>query len=160
MTHLRPLIITAVVVTLLGFMLYNVGANIEKRPGIPHYSQSVQESKRNGVFIQTINVNKPIINIGDNKKDTIKQVWLENEWTYESKYIFSTDIKKDSLQQILILLGESNNFPDSILLKYNDEYFGWNGVLFDTYQKNEDSVFVIKKVDGKETILDTVVIKK
>jgi hypothetical protein len=147
--------------TILLSLLLSACSLDTKKTDMPQYSHSIQESKRIGVFIQTLNVNKPTINIGDNKTDTIKQIWLENEWKYESKYIFSTVIKKDTFQQILILFGElSNKLPDSILLKYNNEYFGWNRVLFNRYLKNKDSVFVIKKVAGKETNLDTVVIKK
>src|SRR6185437_13492496 len=101
-----------------------------KKTGMHKNSQSIEESEKNGVFIQTLKVNDPVINIGDNKTDTIKQIWLENGWTYKSKNIFSTVIQKDSFQQVLILFGGlSNKWHDSILLKYNNGYFGWNHVL-------------------------------
>lgn len=73
-------------------------------------SQSIEESKRNGVFIQALKVINPIINIGNNKTDTITQIWLENEWTYESKYIFSTVIQKGCFWFTATLLFSISTF--------------------------------------------------
>jgi len=99
--------------------------------------------------------------MGDNKKDTIKQIWIENGWTYESKNFFSSIIQKDSFQQVLILFGGlSNSWNDTILLEYNDGYFGWNRVFFSTYKSNKDTVFIIKKIDNKETNLDTLIMTR
>ena len=147
--------------TILLLLLLSACSLDTKKTGMHNNSQSIEESKKNGVFIQALKVNHLVINIGDNKTDTIKQIWLENWWTYESKNIFSTVIQKDSFQQVLILFGGlSNKWHDSILLKYNSGYFGWNHVLFDTYQNDKDSAFVIKKVNDNETILDTVIMRK
>ena len=123
-------------------------------------SQSIEESKNNGVFDYELTVDNPIINIGDNKTDTIKQIWVENLWQYE-KVNGSTVIKKDSTQQVLILFGElSKKSSDTIYLKHNNSYFGWNHVLFSSYQDDRDTLFVAKKINNQEFVIDTLVLTK
>ena len=123
-------------------------------------SQSIEESKNNGVFDYELTVDNPIINIGDNKTDTIKQIWVENLWQYE-KVNGSTVIKKDSTQQVLILFGElSKKSSDTIYLKHNNSYFGWNHVLFSSYQDDRDTLFVVKKINNQEFVIDTLVLTK
>lgn len=147
--------------TILVFLFLSACDLDTKKTGMHKNSQSIEESKSNGVFIQTLKVNKSSINMGDNKKDTIKQIWIENGWTYESKNFFSSIIQKDSFQQVLILFGGlSNSWNDTILLEYNDGYFGWNRVFFSTYKSNKDTVFIIKKIDNKETNLDTLIMTR
>ena len=131
-----------------------------KKTGMHKYSQSIEESKSNGVFRHELTVDNPIINIGDNKTDTIKQIWVEDMWQYE-KENGSTVIKKDSVQQVLILLGQLSDKPsDAIYLKYDGGYFGWNRVLFSSYQGDRNIVFVVKKVNNQESIIDTLVLTK
>ena len=131
-----------------------------KKTGMHKCSQSIEESKSNGVFLYELTVNNPIIDIGNNKTDTIKQIWVEDMWQYEREN-GSTIIKKDSTQQVLILFGQLSDRPsDSIYLKHNGGYFGWNRVLFSSYQGDSDIVFVVKKANSQETIIDTLVLTK
>ena len=113
---------------------------------MPKNSQSIEESRQNGVFLQALVVDNPIINIGENKTDTIKQIWVEDAWTYE-KENGTTVIKKDSFQQVLILLGSlSDSSSDHIFLKDRNGYFGWDRVLFNSYVSDKDTIFVINKL--------------
>jgi hypothetical protein len=131
-----------------------------KKTGMHKCSQSIEESKSNGVFRYRLKVDNPIINIGDNKTDTIKQIWVEDMWQYERKN-GSPIIKKDSLQQVLILLSQLSDSPsDTVYLKHRGGYFGWNRVLFSSYQGDRDSVFIVKKLNNQETIIDTLVLTK
>ncbi len=131
-----------------------------KKTGMHKCSQSVEESKRNGVFRHVLSVDNPIINIGDNKTDTVKQIWVEDMWQYEREN-GKTIIKKDSIQQILILFGQLSDKPsNTIYLKHSGSYFGWNRVLFSSFQSDRDIVFVVKKVNNKEKIIDTLVLTK
>jgi hypothetical protein len=113
-----------------------------KKTGLHKSSQSIEESKRNKVFHHRLQVDNPIINIGDNKTDTIKQIWVEDMWQYVDDGTIK--IKKDSTQQTLIrlaVLSRKNN--GKIFLQHgNDSYFGWNGVLFDTYKEDTDTIFI------------------
>jgi len=123
-------------------------------------SQSIEESKSNGVFRYELDVDNPIINIGDNKTDTIKQIWVEDSWQYEREN-GSTVVKKDSTQQVLLLLSRlSQTLHDSIYLKHSGGYFGWNGVLFSSYKGAGDIVYVVKKINNHERIIDTLVLTK
>jgi hypothetical protein len=131
-----------------------------KKTGMDKLSHSIEESKSNGVFRYELPVDNPIINIGDNKTDTVKQIWVEDVWQYE-KENGGTIIKKDLAQQVLILFGQLSDRPsDTIYLKHHNGYFGWNRVLFSSYQGDRDSVFVVKKVNTQETIIDTLVLAK
>src|SRR5687768_12911683 len=105
-----------------------------KKTGMHKCSQSIEESKSNGVFRYELTVDNPIINIGDNKSDTVKQIWVEDMWQYEREN-GRTVVKKYSTQQLLILFGQLSEGPsDTIHLKHNGGYFGWNRVFFSSYQ--------------------------
>ena len=149
------------------FLLFFCSCNLDTKTGIHQYSNSIERSRENGVFVQALEMNKYIINIGNNRKDTVKQIWIEDAWKYEREY-FSIVVKKDSFQNILMRLSylSSNEYLDKydynnlILLEYNNQYFGWNGVLYSEYFDRRDTIFVINKVGNKETTLDTLVITK
>ena len=156
------------------FLLLSVffwSCNLDIKTGIPNYSNSIEQSKKNGVFVQILKVNKTIIKIGDGRTDTIKQIWIEDAWTYERKY-FSIVVKKDSFPNILMRLGHLSDqcinefdYKNEILLKYNNQYFGWegsreSGVFNSEYFDNKDTIFVVNKVGNKDTILDTLIITK
>jgi hypothetical protein len=132
-----------------------------KKTGLNNCSDSITNSKDNGVFIQKLNINKSVFNIGDNKKDTIKEIWVEDGWTYERSN-FSINIKKDSFQQICILSSIlSSDAYDKALLLYNHGYFGQqNHVLNSEFFKRSDTIFVVNNFGKKDPILDTLIIIK
>ncbi|MDE3237136.1 MAG: hypothetical protein KGO81_14385 [Bacteroidota bacterium] len=146
---------------IIPFTACNLSAVDTKKTGLYKCSQSIEESKSNGVFRNSVQVDKSIIHIGDNKTDTIKQIWVEDMWQYVDE---NGDIKiqKDSTQQLLIKLSKlSKKYHDNILLKHhNDKYFGWNGVLFETYSKGTDTIYVESNQNNKENIWDTLIVKQ
>jgi len=144
------------------FLLLLTGCDIDsKKTGIYNHSQSIKESKQNGVFIQTLKVDNPIINIGNNNTDTIKEIWIEHWWKYERK-IFKAVVKKDSSMQIAILFGKlsDNSYNGSILLENRNGYYSWNGVLFDSFLGNADTIYVVRKTDTEKKIVDTIIVAK
>jgi len=120
-------------------------------------SQSIAESKENGVFRRTVNINKSIIAIGNNRTDTIKEIWLENMWMYSDQ----GSVLKDSAEQLLILFGDSSKvYNDKLLLKARSDYFGWNGVFFISKRNLGDTIFVVPNTSGNpNTNLDTILLR-
>jgi hypothetical protein len=113
-----------------------------KKSGMHKNSQSVDESKRNGVFRRLINVNKSVVSSGNNKTDTIREIWVEYMWMYTDK----GNILKDSAEQLLILFGNaSREYDDKILLKRRNDYFGRNGVFCDSYNNLNDTIYVVSR---------------
>jgi hypothetical protein len=122
------------------------------------YSQSIEESKANDVFRHALKVDNSIINIGNNSKDTVIEIWVENGWEY-TKDGLGVKIRKDSSLQILIRLASlSRKYDDRILFKCNGNYFGWNGVLFDSYQNGQNIIEIVSKNNSQETSIDTLLI--
>lgn len=131
-----------------------------KKTGMAKRSQSIQESMNNGVFKYELYVDNPLISIGDKKFDTVKQAWVEYKWQYKREN-GRTVIKKDTIQQVLLLMAQLSERPvDTVLLKQNGSYFGWNGVLFSTYEADNNKIFVVKKINNHETIIDTLILNK
>ena len=128
-----------------------------KKSGMHKNSQSVDESKKNGVFRCLINVNKSIVSIGNNKTDTIREIWVENMWMYTDK----GSILKDSAEQLLILFGNaSRKYNDKILLKRRNDYFGWNGVFFNSYSNLRDTIYLVSIATGSDRIMDSILVNK
>ena len=66
---------------------------IDRKTGLSKSSQSIKESKQNGIFMYEIPLDSGEIL-------TINNAWVENRWSYEwvnNKYI----VKKDKLIKIL-----------------------------------------------------------
>jgi hypothetical protein len=127
-----------------------------KKPGMSKRSQSIKESKKNGVFEFEIQISDSVINIDNGNTDTIIEAWVEKEWEYNNR----GNIIKDSTMQILMLLKKlSKNSQVDIWFKNESRYWGWNGVVFSPYNGDSSKVFVIKNqngIDSIETILDTI----
>ncbi len=135
----------------------NLASLDTKKSGMHKNSQSVEESKKNGVFRFLLNVNKSTVLIGKNKTDTIREIWAENMWMYTDK----GSILKDSAEQLLILFSiASRKYNDEILLKRRNDYFGWNGVFFNSYSNLRDTIYVISTAAGTERITDTILVNK
>jgi hypothetical protein len=81
---------------------------------MPKNSQSMDESIENGVFKFPLTVNKRIVRTGNNKTDSIEQIWVENMWMYNNH----GDIIKDSnFQELILLRSLSKNDDMRIQLK-------------------------------------------
>jgi hypothetical protein len=124
---------------------------------MPKNSQSMDESIENGVFKFPLTVNKRIVRTGNNKTDSIEQIWVENMWMYNNH----GDIIKDSnFQELILLRSLSKNDDMRIQLKNSQGYFGWNGVLDQWYLRSQDTVYICLKDGEKEQILDTIYVNK
>ena len=135
----------------------NLASLDTKKSGIHKNSQSIEESKENGVFRFLLNVNKSTVTIEKNRTDTIRQIWVENMWMYAD----NGKIVKDSDEQLLILFGNvSRDYNDKPFLKLGHNYFGWNGVFFNTYNNLRDTIYVISTATGTERTLDTILVNK
>jgi hypothetical protein len=120
-------------------------------------SQSIEESKKNGVFCFLLNVNKSAVLIEKNKTDTIREIWVENMWMYTD----NGSILKDSAEQLLISFSNaSRKYNDKLFLKVKNNYFGWNGVFFNSYSNLRDTIYVISTVAGTEMTTDTILVNK
>ena len=118
---------------------------------------SIEESKKNGVFQFRLKVNKPIVSIANNLKDTIQEIWVENMWMYSDV----GNILKDSTEQMLVSLEiSSRKYNAEILLRRKIDYLGWNGVFFGTYRNQPDTIYVTSMATGIEKILDTILVSK
>jgi hypothetical protein len=136
----------------------NLASLDTKKSGMHKNSQSIEESKNNGVFRFLLNVNKPILFIGNKLSDTIREIWVEDMWMY----IENGGILKDSTtEQLLILFGNSSMiYNDKLLLRHRKDYFGWNGVFYDSYSNPRDTIYIISTVTGSEKIVDTILVSK
>jgi hypothetical protein len=141
------------------FLLLLASCIDDTKTGMHKNSQSIKESKENGVFRQVLNTNKSIIKVGDNKTDSIEQIWLEDAWTYETEK-GSIVVKKDNFQQCLILFTNLSKKADSIWLKQRNSYVEWNGVLSAPFDKATDTFLVVKKILNQDTVLDTLIVSK
>jgi len=128
-----------------------------KKSGIHKNSQSIAESKENGVFRRIVNINKSIISIGNNRTDTVKEIWMENIWMYSDK----GGILKDSAEQLLILFGNSSKvYNDKLFLETGSHYFEWNGVFSISNSNLGDTIFVVPNTSGNPKInQDTILLK-
>lgn len=135
-----------------------ISCNLDtKKSGLHKNSLSIAESKEKGVFAFQLKVDNPIINIGNSRTDTIKEIWVESAWMYSE----DGSVKKEVGQQELILLGSlSNNYNDSIFLKHSSNYLGWNRVFFSSLQLPNDTIFVVKEKGNSKQILDTIIVSK
>jgi hypothetical protein len=143
------------------FIIFLTSCNLPadtKKSGMYKNSQSIEESKENGVFRFQVNVNKPVVHIDNSKTDTIKEIWVENMWMYTDQ----RSIQKDSTEQILILFGNSSkDHNDKLLIKRGKDYFGWNGVFFDSYAPDlMDTLYIISTATGSPRIMDTILVNK
>jgi hypothetical protein len=43
-------------------------------------SDNIDQSKKNGVFLYSLKVDKPVINLMDNQQSSIKQAFVECQW--------------------------------------------------------------------------------
>jgi hypothetical protein len=135
----------------------NLASLDTKKSGINKKSESIDESKKNGVYQFRVNVNKPIVSIAKNLKDTIKEIWVESMWMYSD----NGSILKDTTNQLLILFGSSSRkYNADILLRRKNDYLGWNGVFFGTYSNPQDTIYVISAATGNEKPLDTIFVGK
>lgn len=135
----------------------NLASLDTKKSGISKNSQSIDESKKNGVYQFRLKVNKPFISIGKNLRDTIKEIWVENMWMYAD----NGSVLKDSTDQLLILFGSSSRkYNADILLRRKNDYLGWNSVFFGTYRNPRDTIYVISTATGYERTLDTILVSK
>ena len=93
-------------------------------------SDNIDQSTKNGVFLYSLKVDKPVINIMDNQQSSIKQAFVEYQWKYVSHYVFFTKIKKDSVQQLVIHFAHLPVYEGAnsdVWLKQGNHYFGWMG---------------------------------
>jgi hypothetical protein len=131
----------------------NLSAFDTKKSGIHKNSQSIEESKEKKVFRFQLTPNKYIMNVGNGKTDTIKQIWVEYSWMYEN----NGNIKTDSTSQVLILFGNSSRISDDrLLLEYKEGYLGWNGVFFGSYSDDQNRFIATFKRDSIRVNIDTI----
>ena len=116
----------------------NLASLDTKKSGVSKNSQSIEESKKNGVFQFQLKADKRSVSIANNLKDTIKEMWVENMWMYSG----DGSILKDSTEQILISLCiSSRKYNAEMLLSRKSDYLGWNGVFFGTYRSPQGISF-------------------
>ena len=141
------------------FIFFLTSCDIDSKKDGSQFSQSIKDSKANGVFIRQINLNKNKIRTGQFSFDSIKEIWIENSWHYERKPV-TAKIKADTTIQILILFDSSSTgYDDETYFKNGEEYFGKKGVLFGPYFADKDTIFVVKKEQQKNNIIDTLIIR-
>jgi hypothetical protein len=144
---------------ILIIFLASCGIDDTKKPGMHKNSQSIEESKGNGVFNFELHIDNPIVNTGNNNTDTIQEAWVENMWMYNDK----GNIVKDSTLQIVMLLKNPSKYPYpemDIWFKQNGRYLEWNGVCVGTYQSSDSIIYLTKKENGQEIVLDTIAYSK
>lgn len=144
---------------ILIIFLASCGIDDTKKSGMHKNSQSIEESKKNRVFNFELHIDNPIINLGNRKTDIIQEAWVENTWMYKG----NGNIVKDSTLQILMLLKNPHKYPYpeiDIWFKQNGRYLEWNGVCAGMYQANDSIIYLTKKENDQEIVLDTVVYRK
>jgi hypothetical protein len=89
------------------FLLLKCGGESNKKaPPTPEYSQTIADSKKNGVFQFEVAADKPSLVLNSELKFEIKEAWVENEW-YTQNYVFGkqTMEKVDSTYQLILKLS-------------------------------------------------------
>lgn len=78
----------------------------KKSPPAPKYSQTINDSKKNGVFQFEVVTDRPSLLLDSGLKFEIKEAWVENEW-YTQNYVFGkqTMEKVDSTYQLILKLS-------------------------------------------------------
>jgi hypothetical protein len=123
-------------------------------------SQSIADSKANGVFQYSLKVDKPIVRTGNHQIDTIQEAWVEKVWQYFNKN-GKIVVQPDSANQLAILFNKLPRVRDTtnIWIKHNFKKLGWNGVAVGI-----DSIgkFYIIESDtaNQEHVLDTFTLTK
>jgi hypothetical protein len=117
-------------------------------------SSSVKDSKKNKVFRNLLTVNKSIVSMGENGIDTIREIWVENEWMLTEK----GDIVMGSAPQLVLLFGNASRRYDGIFLRCGKTYFAWSGVFFSAYHPLRDTIYLVSTDSGSEKVTDSVVV--
>jgi hypothetical protein len=144
---IRPILI------LLLFLSSCNWANLDtKKSGMHKNSSSIAESKTNGVFRWVVHANKPVLSIGNNTTDTIKEAWVENMWMYDA----AGNIVKDSTYQLELLFGNSSiSYNDKFLLRCGNKYFGWNAVFSIDVNYTNGTIYVMPAEEKTNIIYDS-----
>jgi hypothetical protein len=142
------------------FSVVLLSCNIDNT-GFLRASQSISESKTNGVFLYNLKPNKSIISILKHQKDTIIEAWVEYEWKHESDF-FRRKVQKDSVQQLVIRFRRLPIYQDefmNISIIQGNSHLPWMGVAAERVSRfNLNSTFYVayKPISSKEfTILDS-----
>lgn len=77
----------------------------KKSPPAPQYSQSIDDSKKNGVFQFEVVADKPSVVLDSGLKFEIKEAWVENEW-YMQNYVFGKPtMSKENADELIMKLN-------------------------------------------------------
>lgn len=139
-------------------LLSGCGFNcIDAKTGIHRSSQTLKQSKENGVFQFQMQTNRKLLKIGSGRVLNIRSAWVENSWMYEcinNKAV----LKKDSSYQFVIdgvYKGKGVNDSLSYALWADKSNFGivLGGQL--TFGYAGQDTFILTLVNNDKLVIDT-----
>ena len=77
----------------------------KKSPPAQHYSQSIIESKKNGVFQFEVVADRPSLVLDSVLKFEIKEAWVENDWWVQNYVFGKPSMSKANADELILRLN-------------------------------------------------------